>query len=631
MITQICFHPDLAKKRGLRGGTLDRLGKVVILAGPNGSGKSRYLQFLQDLHRDLLNSQDIKSAVASQTISVSTLQDRLTLGLNPEMTKHVQQALAQAQANVRHWGLVMEAVGDLRFSAASTAQRPAMVRLSYPSENASVTNAREISPSALKTVAEATSNVGFQNAFAGMHAYCTQISQAMCHAGHPLMMDLEAVRNQQQDAKLFNKILRTLLGGELSYTVDGTEILPVFRDRPLVVDELSTGERLLLAWAISLHRQGSHLSSSIILIDEPESHLHHEACIRALTKLRDEVLGPEGQIWLATHSVPLLAWGGLDSVHFVKDGAIVFAGNKVTSVVESLLGGKEGRDRLKTFLSDADEIAFMEFAVQCVLPAGVADPKTGDKQETQFIEMLGQRVSSQQPIRILDFSAGKGRFGSALRERLATYQDASLRPRIEYHAYNAPQFTEDEVKKACKERIAALEQLGSVDDYYWESLPQLQAKHGETFNLITLCNVLHEIKPESWPTIFRDIAALLAPDGVLLVMEDLFPPVGELPNERGYLLLDEFGLGLLFGDPKGPKVLQKKENRLLAVEIPKALVSRVTPETRANALRYVRDHAKEQVGRIRSAATTAPSHRVGREHAHYSMLFTNASLALESV
>jgi len=30
--------------RGLLGGNLERLGKVVILAGPNGSGKSRYLQ-----------------------------------------------------------------------------------------------------------------------------------------------------------------------------------------------------------------------------------------------------------------------------------------------------------------------------------------------------------------------------------------------------------------------------------------------------------------------------------------------------------------------------------------------------------------------------------------------------------
>jgi hypothetical protein len=114
-------------------------------------------------------------------------------------------------------------------------------------------------------------------------------------------------------------------------------------------------------------------------------------------------------------------------------------------------------------------------------------------------------------------------------------------------------------------------------------------------------------------------------------MEDLLPPVGELPNKRGYLLLDEYGLGQLFGDPKGLKVLRKREERLLAVEVPKPLVARVTNDTRSKALRHLADSAKEKVALLRNQAAAAPSHRLGREHAHYSMLYTNASLALESL
>jgi predicted ATPase len=582
MITQIFFPPDLAKESGLRGGKLERLGKVVILAGPNGSGKSRYLQFVQDLYGNSINIPGLNQLASHYANQVNTLQSMLKPGMSDAERDQRQRAITGAEYERRKQELLVEACSSMVFSPTRSS---ALVRLSYPGENKTIADAREMSPSGLKTVADSTSAVGFRNAFNGMHAYCTQIAQGMCNAEHPRMSQLDTVVQQQQDARMFNNILRGLLGGEIGFTVQGTEILPVFRDRLLVVNELSTGERILLAWAISLHRQRQPLSSAILLFDEPESHLHHEACIRALTKLRDEVLGPEGQIWLATHSVPLLAWGGLDSVHFVKDGAIEFAGNKVTAVVESLLGGKEGRDRLKTFLSDADEIAFMEFAVQCVLPAGVADPKTGDKQQAQFIEVLHQRLSTQQKIRILDFSAGKGRFGSALRERLSTHEDTVLQQRIEYHAYNSPQFTPTEVKEACKSRIATLGQPGSVDDYYWDSLSQLQARHGQTIDVVILCNVLHEIRPEEWLTVFRDIEALLAPDGVLVVMEDLFPPVGELPNERGYLLFDEFGLGLLFGDSSGVKVLQKRENRLLAVEVPKRLVSRVTKDTRTGALR----------------------------------------------
>ncbi|NVJ14103.1 methyltransferase domain-containing protein [Myxococcus sp. AM010] len=316
----------------------------------------------------------------------------------------------------------------------------------------------------------------------------------------------------------------------------------------------------------------------------------------------------------------------------MKDGSIKFAGNTVTSVVESLLGGKDGKDRLSTFLSDADEIAFMEFAVQCILPAGVADAKTGDKQQVQFTEVLNQRLASNQHVRILDYSAGKGRFASALRERFAsTTGNEALRERLNYFAYNDPRFIEPDEKDACKARVAVLEQPGSIEEYYWESMAQLQATHRHEIDIIVLCNVLHEIEPDDWIRTFRDIDELLAPDGVLVVMEDLLPPVGELPNKRGYLLLDEFGLGLLFDAPKSVKVLQKRENRLLAAAIPKALLSRVTPETRSSALEHLMSFSRERVEQIRAEVSNSPSHRLGREHAHYAMLYTNASIALTSL
>ncbi|HEX5747338.1 MAG TPA: AAA family ATPase [Archangium sp.] len=625
MITQILFPSHLAKNLGLRGGKLERLGRVVILAGPNGSGKSRYLRFVQEIF--LLRDRTIGEYEAIFHATQHELT-KLQVSANPEdhseRIAHYERQCSEAEGK-------SEALRHTRFSSVNGKSKATLVPLLYPKEGRGIRSARDMSPANLKTSAQATSLVGFDSAFSGMDAYCTQIAQALYHSEHPRMVNHEGFARQLQDARVFNDILRALLDGEIGFTLEDTEVLPTFRSRQFVTDELSTGERILLTWAISLHRQRKDLSNAIVLIDEPESHLHHDACIRALTKLRDEVLGPEGQIWLATHSVPLLAWGGMDSVHFVKDGAIEFAGNKVTSVVESLLGGKEGRERLATFLSDADEIAFMEFAAQCVLPAGIADPKTGDKQQAQFIEMLNQRLATHQSIRILDYSAGKGRFGSALRERLAAEDGSALQQRLEYFAYNHPRFTEPEVREACKARIVALTQPGAAGEYYWESMAQLSARYRQGINLVILCNVLHEIEPESWLTVFRDMDAVLAQDGALIIMEDLLPPVGELPNKRGYLLLDEFCLGLLFDDPKGVKVLQKREGRLLAVEIPKSLVSRVTDKTREAALRHLRNHAMEQVVNLRSQAEATPSHRLGREHAHFSMLYTNASLALESL
>ncbi|WIG95515.1 AAA family ATPase [Myxococcus sp. SDU36] len=630
MIKQLYIIPELATQRGLVGGSLDRLGKVVILAGPNGSGKSRYLQLIQSIVQ--YNQRGAATNISRSQNNASHLAFRLENTKDEERQLSIQQELSELESKIKESKQTLELHQKTIFSPPYTYAPPSTVVLDYPAANSVATDARNMSPAQLKTSAGSTITPGLTFAFAGMHAYCTHVAQSMYHARHPMMAGSNAVIQQQQDADTFNRIVQSLLGGKLDFTLDETEVLPTFRERPLVIRELSTGERILLAWAISLHRQQRALSNAIVFIDEPESHLHHDACIRALSKLRDEVLGPDGQIWLATHSVPLLAWGGLDAVHFVKDGSIRFAGNTVTSVVESLLGGKDGKDRLSTFLADADEIAFMEFAVQCILPAGVADAKTGDKQQVQFTEVLNQRLASNQHVRILDYSAGKGRFASALRERFAnTTGNEALRERLNYFAYNDPRFIEPDEKDACKARVAALEQPGPIEEYYWESMAQLQATHRHEIDIIVLCNVLHEIEPDDWIRTFRDIDELLAPDGVLVVMEDLLPPVGELPNKRGYLLLDEFGLGLLFDAPKSVKVLQKRENRLLAAAIPKALLSRVTPETRSSALEHLMSFSRERVEQIRAEVSNSPSHRLGREHAHYAMLYTNASIALTSL
>ncbi len=45
---------------------------------------------------------------------------------------------------------------------------------------------------------------------------------------------------------------------------------------------------------------------------------------------------------------------------------------------------------------------------------------------------------------------------------------------------------------------------------------------------VVLCNCLHEIEPRHWPEVFAQIAACLSDEGVLIMVEDLEIPVGEL-------------------------------------------------------------------------------------------------------
>lgn len=216
-----------------------------------------------------------------------------------------------------------------------------------------------------------------------------------------------------QDAEAFNEVLSALLGDRLQASVDTqSNVFPVFRGRFFNPEELSHGEKVLMTWAIMLHRQKAWLSGAQVLIDEPENHLHPDVCIKAIEALRTQILGPEGQIWIATHSVPLIAYAGMESVHLVDNGTIQYGGNQLDHVLERLLGGPEGRDRLRTLMADASELAFEEFAAQCLLPPTVVSAVKGDAQQQQMSEAAKLLGANKEVVRILDYGAGRGRLAA---------------------------------------------------------------------------------------------------------------------------------------------------------------------------------------------------------------------------
>ncbi|WP_374759976.1 AAA family ATPase [Acidithiobacillus thiooxidans] len=61
-------------------------------------------------------------------------------------------------------------------------------------------------------------------------------------------------------------------------------------------------------------------------MDEPENHLHPSAVIDLLDAIKEQ--NPHGQIWIATHSIPLLSHYDEGSIWYVDEGSISFAGRK---------------------------------------------------------------------------------------------------------------------------------------------------------------------------------------------------------------------------------------------------------------------------------------------------------------
>src|SRR5262249_46320725 len=153
--------------------------------------------------------------------------------------------------------------------------------------------------------------------------------------------------------------------------------------------------------------------------------------------------GNHGQVWLATHSIPVVAYGGMDSVYLIKDNGATYARNRIDEVMTSLLGGMGGRENLQNMLADADKIGMSRFLAECFIDPTPVDTAPSDPQKTMLLEILSKTRKLERATRLLDYGAGRGRLATGL----STYNETSTI--IEYHAFNRPEFTRPLDRDAC--------------------------------------------------------------------------------------------------------------------------------------------------------------------------------------
>ncbi|UZW58539.1 AAA family ATPase [Lysobacter enzymogenes] len=112
---------------------------------------------------------------------------------------------------------------------------------------------------------------------------------------------------------------------------------------------LSSGQRMLLAVLYVLFFQEGADKDVIIIWDEPENHLHPDAAIKIIENLRGAC--PKAQIWMATHSVHILAHFQEHGIWFAREGRVTRGGKVAEKVLDSLLGDEFQLNRLAEFLA----------------------------------------------------------------------------------------------------------------------------------------------------------------------------------------------------------------------------------------------------------------------------------------
>jgi ABC-type cobalamin/Fe3+-siderophores transport system ATPase subunit/SAM-dependent methyltransferase len=407
-----------------------------------------------------------------------------------------------------------------------------------------------------------------------------------------------------------NKNVEVLLGARMAIDRMGR---PTLYGEPLAVEKISEGQARLLQLALVLGIRAEK-QPVIIFWDEPELHLHPGIVIKVLEEFQTLF---NCQIWLASHSLSLAAYAGIERVWYMDSSGVDRGIRKSEEVRSGLYGKDDQGERVLALLSSPYRLAEATFAWQCLFEPSTVEFKSGDPQGViAFSNIL---PSSERPLRVLDWGAGRGRLLHAAIEKWSA-RTANV---IDYYAYDSS----DKDQDACLRLISTVYGPNSKDRWFHDFAKARSKLSQAPADRVLMCNVLHEISPQDWRSVLNGVSDILSPDGYLLIMEDLRLPRGELAFKSGFLILDETAIRFLFGNCQG--ILTTIERERLASYLIPASCLKITEQSYRATLEYCLKSELDKIIDLRRRPNG--SYKQGIDHMRSMMQFVTAYLSLNGL
>lgn len=612
---------------GLQTFKMSKLGDVVLLAGKNGSGKSRIMQLLQnyaqqnfEINHSRADLEREKNNLTQKSADLKVFLD--SIGSDSSRQYQIDNAKEEIRRNsVRLYEINRKL--SLRKTVQFDVENTQSLKIvQFVPKKIELQDWRQYKQNEWKSKARSAKNIGCHHLAETTISLIQDVFDKFWNTSHQ-DYDGESSEKEQarNDFERLKKIIIHFLGTDLRRNADG--VATIF-GKPIIEAGLSDGQKILLQLCVAIFAQGAELSDNILVMDEPENHLHPSAVIEFVERVR--VLNPNGQIWIATHSIALLSHFDPSCIWFVKDGCAAYSGRQPEQVLEGLLGNEENIHQLQSFINLPNEFAANRFAFECLLPPGVVNSNSSDPQFCQFKKILENIwASGCKKISLLDYGAGKGRMISNLSEDSRITID-----KLDYVAFDEYASNKDE----CLANIAKFYENSSQQ--YFNSFDELRAAKGDkTFDIVLMCNVLHEIEYSKWCELFNNIQRVLKKDGCLLLIEDCKIPVGELPHQKGFIVFKTLHLQKLFAIPAADKDFiaydarpETEKGRLMAHLIPVRYLTNVNAETIRTALTELQRTAKDEIKRIRNSSADFKN---GLAHGFWLQQLANATLCLSEL
>ena len=604
---------------------LTKLDKIVLLTGKNGSGKSRILNKIKNslksfgaINRN--NQTYINTQKKIKELNQGKIDLQQAIFDQPEKKEDFSKQLEIIEQSIKSQ---FEIIENLQRIVVDKNSIKSDSIIDFVPKSLNLSDPSRMDKSSLISASNNADRIGLQNIANAAFAKIQYIQNRYYASSHPEMqIDQNTIDQAKYEYKRLQEIIELFLGTKIGRTVD--EEATIF-GLTLNNSKLSDGQKILLQFCIALYSQEKELNEYILFLDEPENHLHPSAIIETINHLLQYT--NNCQIWIATHSIPILSYFGPDNIHFIDEGSISYSGKKPEKILKGLLGDDLSIQKMRDFMNLSYEFAIKKYSFESLLlPQSIM--KTGaDPQVNTFYEYL--RKSTQDSYRIIDYGAGKGRILENLFDLNSIDRD-KFALKIDYIAFD--KFDHD--KSICVNNIEKI--YGSIESRYYNDISDLMNSWGkETFNVILLCNVFHEIDPKYWLETFNNqsyIFDLLEDNGYLVIIEDHQIPKGELAHNNGFTVLDTEQIKILFdiksNDAKFEFSISKENNRIKAHYIPKEYLSRISEETRFSALKSLNRQAKSKLREIRQLEKNYSN---GIIHGFWLEQYANSSLCLSEI
>ena len=357
-------------------------------------------------------------------------------------------------------------------------------------------------------------------------------------------------------------------------TSNGKTPMPILEEW----NQLSPGERIIIfifLLLLSYLQQMQAIISNgnkeiIILLDEPEVHLHPEVILNLIVKKLFRYFSEEfeenlnGHLFIASHSVFLIPYFSFEEQIYLKNNCIW---KKDSSLYKNLYGDLIGLGseinqtggNLFDFLASVYSWEYASFIAECFIkPIQVDNVTSTDVQFVALNEIIQEKIKKNGSIIILDYGCGEvARIGQCLVEKYGEEKRKDiLKEQIKYFAYDICEINGNKVNN---QNIPCLIKVIKNQN-------ELIAEK-ETFDIIFLFNVLHEIDILHWEEQINILLAMLKGDGCLVSCERRVLTKGEEPyGSSGYLVYSAKELKKLFNS-SNVQEFESQDNDLLNTTI----------------------------------------------------------------